>query len=55
MEELSDAGSIPASSTRLCFDEHLSIKVFKTRLYLICGIYERCKEESLDFGFNALC
>ena len=32
-----DTGSTPVYSTRLCFDEHLSIKVFKTRIYLICA------------------
>ena len=33
-----DTGSTPVYSTLPCFDEHLSIKVFKTRIYLIYGI-----------------
>lgn len=41
-----DAGSTPAWSTTPCFDEHLSIKVFKTRIYLICGIRNPCEAES---------
>ena len=46
VKELSDAGSIPARSTILCFDEHLSIKVFKTRMYLICGFRNPYEAES---------
>ena len=45
-EELSDAGSIPARSTIPCIDEHLSIKVFKTRIYLICGFRNPYEAES---------
>ncbi len=42
-----DAGSIPAWSTTMCFDEHLSIKVFvKTRMYLICGFRNPFEAES---------
>ena len=41
-----DAGSTPAYSTIPCFDEHLSIKVFKTRIYLICGIRNPYEAES---------
>ena len=41
-----DAGSIPAWSTIPCFDEHLSIKVFKTRMYLICGFRNPFEAES---------
>ena len=33
-----DTGPTPVWSTTPCSDEHLSIKVFKTRIYLICGI-----------------
>jgi len=33
-------------STTPCFDEHLSIKVFKTRIYLICGIRNPYEAES---------
>ncbi len=36
-ERFSDTGSTPVWSTIPCIDEHLSIKVFKTRIYLICG------------------
>lgn len=45
-EGLSDAGSTPARSTIPCFDEHLSIKVFKTWIYLICGIRNPYEAES---------
>ena len=41
-----DAGSTPAWSTIPCFDEHLSIKVFKTRMYLICGFRNPFEAES---------
>lgn len=41
-----DAGSTPVSSTIPCFDEHLSIKVYKTRIYLICGFRNPFVEES---------
>ena len=43
---LSDRGSTPLRSTLPCFDEHLSIKVFKTRIYLICGIRNPYEAES---------
>ena len=46
MERFSDRGSIPLNSTTPCFDEHLSVKVFKTRLYLICGIRNPYEAES---------
>jgi len=36
-DELSDRGSIPLRSTIPCFNEHLSIKVFKTRIKLESG------------------
>lgn len=45
-EGLSDAGSTPARSTTMCFDENLSIKVYKTRIYLICGFRNPFEEES---------
>ena len=41
-----DRGSTPLYSTILCFDEHLSIKVFKTRMYLICGFRNPFEAES---------
>ena len=41
-----DTGSIPVWSTIPCFDEHLSIKVFKTRIYLICGFRNPYEAES---------
>ena len=41
-----DAGSTPAYSTIPCFDEHLSIKVYKTHIYLICGFRNPFEEES---------
>ena len=41
-----DTGSTPVYSTIPCFDEHLSIKVFKTRIYLICGYRNPCDEVS---------
>ncbi len=41
-----DRGSIPLYSNIPCFDEHLSIKVFKTRIYLICGIRNPYEAES---------
>ena len=41
-----DAGSTPAWSTTARFDEHLSIKVYKTRIYLICGFPNPFEEES---------
>ncbi len=41
-----DTGSTPVYSTIPCFDEHLSIKVFKTRMYLICGFRNPFKAES---------
>ena len=41
-----DTGSTPVWSTTPCFDEHLSIKVFKTRIYLICGIRNPYEAES---------
>ena len=49
MKGLSDRGSIPLRSTIPCFDEHLSnlsIKVYKTRIYLICGFRNPFEEES---------
>ena len=45
-DELSDGGSTPLRSTTACFDEHLSIKVFKTRIYLICGFRNPYEAES---------
>lgn len=45
-EGLSDRGSTPLRSTIACFDEHLSIKVFKTRMYLICGFRNPFEAES---------
>ena len=33
-------------STTPCFDEHLSIKVYKTRMYLICGFRNPYEAES---------
>ncbi|MBR1876408.1 MAG: hypothetical protein IJ805_04805 [Lachnospiraceae bacterium] len=41
-----DTGSTPVYSTTPCIDEHLSIKVFKTRIYLICGIRNPYEAES---------
>ncbi len=41
-----DRGSTPLYSTIPCFDEHLSIKVFKTRMYLICGFRNPFEAES---------
>ena len=44
-----DTGSIPVWSTIPCFDEHLSnlsIKVYKTRIYLICGFRNPYEAES---------
>ena len=41
-----DTGSTPVYSTIPCFDEHLSIKVYKTRIYLICGIRNSYEAES---------
>ena len=38
MASVSDRGSNPLRSTTPCIDEHLSVRVFKTRIYLICGI-----------------
>ena len=46
VNRLSDRGSTPLWSTILCFDEHLSIKVFKTRIYLICGFRNPYEAES---------
>ncbi|OQA24072.1 MAG: hypothetical protein BWY61_01289 [Firmicutes bacterium ADurb.Bin354] len=46
MADVSDTGSTPVRSTIPCFDEHLSIKVFKTRIYLICGIRNPYEAES---------
>ena len=43
---LLDTGSTPVYSTIPCFDEHLSIKVFKTRMYLICGFRNPFEAES---------
>ena len=46
---LLDTGSTPVWSTIPCFDEHLSnlsIKVYKTRIYLICGFRNPFEEES---------
>ena len=43
---LLDTGSTPIWSTIPCFDEHLSIKVFKTRMYLICGFRNPFEAES---------
>lgn len=45
-EGLSDRGSTPLRSTTARFDEHLSIKVYKTRIYLICGFPNPFEEES---------
>ena len=41
-----DTGSIPVWSTTARFDEHLSIKVYKTRIYLICGFRNPFEAES---------
>ena len=41
-----DAGSTPAYSTIPCIDEHLSVGVFKTRIYLICGFRNPYEAES---------
>ena len=41
-----DTGSTPVYSTIPCIDEHLSIKVYKTRIYLICGIRNPFEAES---------
>lgn len=46
MADVSDTGSTPVRSTTPCFDEHLSIKVFKTRIYHICGIRNPYEAES---------
>ena len=46
MDRFLDRGSTPLYSTTACFDEHLSVKVFKTRLYLICGIRNPYEAES---------
>ena len=45
-EVLSDRGSTPLRSTKQKVYEHLSIKVFKTRIYLICGIRNPYEAES---------
>lgn len=45
-EGLSDRGSTPLRSTTPCIDEHLSIKVFKTCMYLICGFRNPYEAES---------
>ena len=46
VNRLSDRGSTPLWSTTPCFDEHLSINVFKTRMYLICGFRNPFEAES---------
>jgi len=45
-EGLSDGGSTPPRSTIPCIDEHLSIKVYKTSIFLICGFPNPFEEES---------
>ena len=53
-----DTGSTPVYSTTPCFDEHLSnlsIKVYKTRIYLICGFrnpYEAESEKWQNIGLE---
>ncbi len=40
------AGGTPLYSTIPCIDEHLSVRVFKTRIYLICGYRNPYEAES---------
>ena len=46
MADISDGGSNPPRSIIPCIDEHLSIKMFKTRMYLICGFRNPFEAES---------
>ena len=45
VNRLSDRGSTPLWSIP-CIDEHLSVRVFKTRIYLICGYRNPYEAES---------
>lgn len=52
MADVSDTGSTPVRSTIPCFDEHLYIKVFKTRIYLICGFRNPYEAESEKWQYT---
>ena len=41
-----DTGSTPVYSIIPCYDEHLSVRVFKTRMCLICGFRNPFQAES---------